>query len=388
MKWKNKGHEFDEIGQRFKVNKRVWIYGAGENGRDLFERLKFADCVEGFIDNGITEKSLCGKRVMSVVEFMNHQYKDVIVVVCAGRENEMWMMNQMRTIGYEEGKTLFDFHGFTKFWLPIFAMYGWDKLYVHGLAFLTTTFCNLRCKHCLEFTTLNKDKKRFDMQEMKKSLDLAFHAVDYVGLLNVAGGEAFLFQDDLLEIIQYIGKCYRQKIGHLYITTNGTIVPTDEMCKIMKEQDVLLQIDDYTDAIGEDKVATKEMIEKCKQYGICYTVKKVSEWIDLAVGRTDNSAYSDSELQYYFVSCQQEWTELYDGKLSNCNYNSYAVRAKLMEEHSEEIYDLTKHTEKDKMILLEYVRGYSEKGYFEMCKTCAGYWGTNRNIVKAAEQEQ
>lgn len=48
MKWNNKGHEFDEIGQRFKVNKRVWIYGAGENGRDLFERLKFADCVEGF----------------------------------------------------------------------------------------------------------------------------------------------------------------------------------------------------------------------------------------------------------------------------------------------------------------------------------------------------
>lgn len=388
MKWKNKGHEFDEIGKRFKSNKKVWIYGAGENGRELFYRLKFADCVEGFIDNGLTHEKIFGKKVVSVIEFINYQLKDVIIVVCAKKENEIWMMNQMREVGYEEGNTLFDYNGFTKFWLPIFAMYGWEKLYIHGLAFLTTTYCNLKCKHCLEFTTLNKNKKRFEMQGMKRSLDLAFHAVDYVGLLNVAGGEAFLFQEDLLEILQYIGQCYRQKIGHLYVTTNGTIVPTDDICKVMKENDVLLQIDDYSDEIGQSGTAIDEIVEKCKKFGITYAVKKVSQWIDLGVGRTDNSGYSDSELQNYFVACQQEWIELYDEKLSNCNYNSYAVRANLMEEYPEEVYDLKSYTEKEKMILLEYSKGYSEKGYFEMCKTCAGYLGTNRNIIKAAEQEK
>ena len=60
----------------------------------------------------------------------------------------------------------------------------------------------------------------------------------------------------------------------------------------------------------------------------------------------------------------------------------------ILKEYPEEVYDLNKYTEKDRMILFEYIKGYSEKGYYEMCKTCAGYWGTNRNIVKAAEQEQ
>ncbi len=51
MKWSNKGHEFDLIGRKFKVNKKVFIYGAGECGKYLFNKLLFVNCVEGFIDN-------------------------------------------------------------------------------------------------------------------------------------------------------------------------------------------------------------------------------------------------------------------------------------------------------------------------------------------------
>lgn len=51
MKWKNKGHEYDNIEMNFNAGTKIWIYGAGENGKDLCKELAFADCVAGFIDN-------------------------------------------------------------------------------------------------------------------------------------------------------------------------------------------------------------------------------------------------------------------------------------------------------------------------------------------------
>lgn len=93
---------------------------------------------------------------------------------------------------------------------------------------------------------------------MKHSLDLAFRAIDSMGLLNIAGGEAFLFQDDLVEVLQYIETHYREQIGLLYITTNGTIMPSDSLCQIMAETDITLQTDDYTEAIDDSKILMKQ----------------------------------------------------------------------------------------------------------------------------------
>ena len=55
MKWKNKGHEYDNIEMPFNTKTKIWIYGAGENGTELYRKLKFIDCVAGFIDNSIAK---------------------------------------------------------------------------------------------------------------------------------------------------------------------------------------------------------------------------------------------------------------------------------------------------------------------------------------------
>ena len=63
MKWKNKGHEYDNINQEFNKQTQIWIYGAGDNGKSLYQRLSFADCVQGFIDNDINKIGVIkGKR--------------------------------------------------------------------------------------------------------------------------------------------------------------------------------------------------------------------------------------------------------------------------------------------------------------------------------------
>ena len=63
MKWTNKGHQFDRFSEIFSNEMKVYIYGAGENGKDLFSRMMFADCVEAFIDNDVRKVGgkFCGK---------------------------------------------------------------------------------------------------------------------------------------------------------------------------------------------------------------------------------------------------------------------------------------------------------------------------------------
>lgn len=41
MKWTNKGHELDFIGERFKTRKQIYIYGTGARGQLCYERLFF-----------------------------------------------------------------------------------------------------------------------------------------------------------------------------------------------------------------------------------------------------------------------------------------------------------------------------------------------------------
>lgn len=130
---------------------------------------------------------------------------------------------------------------------------------------------------------------------MKHSLDLAFRAIDFMGLLNIAGGEAFLFQDDLVEVLQYIETHYREQIGLLYITTNGTIMPSDSLCQIMAETDITLQIDDYTGAIDDSKILIADIAKKCSAYDIDYVINKANEWINLELGNVNNSELTEKQ---------------------------------------------------------------------------------------------
>ena len=87
MKWKNKGHELDYIGKSFADKKKIYIYGAGQEGRNLFYKLKFLDCVEGFIDAN-ADKQRMGylEKPVFAVEELSGKNKDYLIIVAAGPE--------------------------------------------------------------------------------------------------------------------------------------------------------------------------------------------------------------------------------------------------------------------------------------------------------------
>lgn len=385
MKWKDKGHEFDIIGHKMGKHKKIYIYGCGAWGTEVYERLQFADCVAGFIDNSVKYQTqgFRGHSVESIQKFLTSFKKDAIIVIAV--EEDTYLKLQLLQAGYELGVNLFDYKSFIHFYLPIYAMYSWDVLYYYSISITTTFVCNLKCQACLAFVPQNRHPKHMELSMLKSSIDDFFKAVDFVDFMDIAGGEPLLYPE-IESLIEYVGSHYRSKIRKLYVTTNGTLLPSEHLCKLMNQYNGLFNIDDYTNSISSDRCILSEIEKMCKKYNCNYRINTVDKWIDLSFGKANNTILSEDELAAYFIACQQEWPELYDSKIFCCDYSTYAARAGLINLYKDEAFDLEKYDSQKRMELFEYGRGYSEKGYVEMCKQCAGYLGINRNYVEVAEQ--
>ncbi len=384
MKWTNKGHEFDEAAKDFKDKRPVYIYGAGAMGEDLFYRLSFCDCVKGFIDNNENIREYLGKPVYRIYEFLEEK-KDAIVVVAASGITVQFMENQLRVSGYRDGIDLFNYYGFIRYYLPIYAMYAWNCVYFHSISVTTTFKCNLKCNACLAFVDKNKNPKHMEIEKIKESLDYYFRAVDFTDFMDIAGGEPLLYPH-IENLVEYVGKNFRDKLHKIYITTNGTVIPSDNLCELANKYNIDFNIDDYSRSLGKDICKVQIIKEKCERFSVKYHINKVDSWIDLSFGKRDNSHFTDKQLEKYFISCQQEWPELFESKIYYCDYSTYAARAGVFDLHEEESYDLKLHTDEKRMELFEYGRGYSEKGYVEMCKHCGGYLGANTCQTQVARQ--
>ena len=113
-------------------------------------------------------------------------------------------------------------------------------------------------------------------------------------------------------------------------------------------------------------------------------VRKYDEWIDLyphPVRQMNNE-----ELICKYDKCHVPWQEYRNGRLFSCNYAAFAENAGIITgDISSE--SLLLESTLDKKIIMEFRLGYSEKGYVEFCKKCAGYLEINDYKVKVAEQE-
>lgn len=386
MQWTNKGHQFDQFKKVFTPGRKIYIYGAGKSGADLYRKLKFEDCVEGFIDN-IKQGSYLGKKIISIFEFLElEQKKEYMIVIAANQSNTQYFKSQLLFNGFFEGDHIFTYSEFSEFYLPLYYMYSWNKLYTESICCICTTVCNLNCKYCLNFTNYNQNKHHYDISQLKADIDKFFEWVDYVGLFHVSGGEPFLFPD-LKELLEYLSQKYQHQIGQIATTANGTVVPDDPLCRIMAKENITLYLDDYRENVllaDKNYASVKKQAEK---FGVDIIENHVEQWI--AIFPNDNEIKWESEeaLCTYFNACNRHFISLHNKKISLCNYSDYAVGAGLCEEHENDFFLLDKPTREGKVQLMEYVAGYSERGYSEFCKKCRGFLAINTSVCSVAEQE-
>ena len=200
MKWKNKGHELDVFAAPLLGRKKIYIYGAGNWGRYAFEKMKFMDCVAGFIDGSRKkqEEGFCGLPVLSLTQAKDMP-KDFVVVIAASigygvnsfPTAASTIYKRLMFAGFRPHEDFYFLEEFIDFYLPIYALYVHGKLVMRHLPISVTERCSLNCEKCNHSVPFIKRPQNFTVEEFCADIDLFFKYWDYVFYIVLVGGELF-----------------------------------------------------------------------------------------------------------------------------------------------------------------------------------------------------
>lgn len=386
MKWKNKEHEFDGIYSKYddmlKDKKGISIFGCGEIGAFYSDVTIRTNLFRNFYDSKKT-----GEFKNYTIKNINDYDGDELLILCASRKNLNEMKDILHNAGYTEYDNYVVYDEFFSKIFPLLMLYKYDILYSDMIQLSMTERCILRCKKCAHgCNSVSITSEDLSFSDIKESIDNYFSVVDYVQYFLLIGGEPLL-SNRLCDTVKYIGEKYRDRIGRLQISTNGLIKPKKELLEACYKYNVFFHISNYISAIPKTKSIIKGFIDSLNGNNIeYYLVPEDFNWTDYGFDHLDRGW---KELASVFDNCKTECHEIRIDKIYYCIMaRSVAENTKM--NYGEDDYILLADKEKNELIskkvLFEYLQGYSEKGYLDMCNFCYGSERQNYPIP-VAEQE-
>lgn len=379
MQWINKGNEFNELIEEME-GRSLYIYGAGNIGHKVYNFLPMLkDEIVGCIDK-IDEKTI-DKSVKHInVDDIDTYKKGFIIVAIGNEEEKLHVMDVMRKnecicIGYE------DWENYAAY---VYAFTNKSKVIAPLVSLQISEKCNLNCVGCLACTPYLKRQRFFGYESFKENVDALFEKIDLIQVLDICGGEPLLVEeDDLCEIFEYVYQKYRDKIYMLRTVINGTIVPSMRICKLWKEAGVTVLLDNYSKSLGMEKTHLDEITELFDTCGVMYQINTVDKWIDLGV--TKNEPSSDEIAMKRYDKCKNYFRGVNNKRLYLCDYAFYADKADLIKAEDDEYISLI---DTDRKVILEFLMGFSSRGFCNMCKVCNGGTKINNTFIEVAKQSE
>lgn len=388
MKWNKKGHQFDETGRKwveeFHKKDGIWIFGAGIYGKEFRVLFEKYHCFSGFIDNNVHKKDeIQDCEVCSLDEYLNKQ-GNYWIIIAAEDIHALEIKKQLKSVGKKEGEDFFNFRKFINIF-AIISMYDFGKLYSWMSEITITERCTLKCKKCVHGCGMvDINSEDITLEDVKSSADFYFKNFDYVTEFCLIGGETLLYKQ-LPEVVEYIGKTYRDQMIIFSITTNGTIVPSDELVELMKKYHVVYRISDYSRALPQLKFQHKKIVEVLGKAGVDYRFAyqdKDTIWYDYGYEDVDRKG-DERELTETFDKCLTTCHAVRKNRYYFCAGARAASENLGMQVGENDYFDLANC--ENKMELFEYNMGYSEKGYLDMCNFCNGS-DSKKYPIPVAEQ--
>ncbi len=377
MKWTNRGNEnipYITIADKVKKNLNFCIYGAGLYGGQLYGLLKRFGLFDCFIDNSEEKQKngYNGEPVISEAQFWKKPVKP-LVVIAASAANTGDIKKHLQEKGLVYGTDFFTYEEFINKVFPVIAYFVFNKTYINLTQICVTERCSLKCKKCAHACyAVKADNQDFTLEQVKRSADAFFSKVDYVFEFILIGGEPLLYRQ-LAEAVEYIGSKYRDKINIFSITTNGTIRPSDRLLSSCKRHDVLFRISNYSKQLPRLEKQYRVLSELFEQNGVRYIVGAQDiSWMDYGFEYLERNA-DEKELINVFDSCDTPCHEIRENRFYFC-VMARSVAENLSKNVGEDDYlDFDKLVSPDwKRELLEFILGYSQKGYLDMCNYCYG----------------
>jgi len=390
----NKGHEFDEIGHKFKDKKRIFIYGAGKWGEYAYKRMAFLNCVVGFIDGNIDKQKegYCGLPVYSLREVSSFEKDYIIVIAVSSGHGEAtvsypssFIMSRLIWEGYKPNEDFFKMEEWLDFYFRIYAMYAHGQLAMHLFPISVTEKCTLRCEKCNHCVPFIKHPENFTYEEFCNDIDLYFKYVDYVFSIDMVGGELFC-NPDLYRIMEYVAEKYLDRIFQFNIITNGTIVPKPELLDLFKKYKINVVMSDYRKSVPQIAAKVENFISAVAEAGLELTISPLETWYDYEIGTADISFKDEEDKIRHFDYCSSPCRYLRKGRFYYCTTDRMAQRAELTEEDPYSYFDMNIMSMENRMELLEFDYGFNERGYPLLCAKCNGSFTMNKKEIEKAVQ--
>ncbi len=198
------------------------------------------------------------------------------------------------------------------------------KTEIPYLEMFVTSHCNLRCKNCSNRIPYLEKKEHFCFEKIKVGIDTLLNKIDILYRLKIHGGEVLL-HPQIGQIITYLNE--KNKIKSIRLATNGTIIPTDTILKILAKSKVVVQISDYPHAKEKREI----LINKMKEHGVKYVFLQGQQWVDMGdLKRRTHSRFT--------MCTMKRCTSLLDGKIYVCSRAAILSRQEILSDSGIDIY--------------------------------------------------
>jgi len=254
--------------------------------------------------------------------------------------------------------------------------------------YVVTTRCTMRCRHCntgIPYFNGETHLGPVSFETFKQDIDTLLDSVDFIYAFGFVGGEPLL-NNDLHKMLSYA--VTQKKIQHIFIATNCTILPSNELISAMKSGGTrfAVQISDYRDVKNiQSKLEVKyqEFKSILKKNEIMYSAfheKHGANWHSLPEIYYDKQ--SPEKIRTVFKNCFGRYCNmLCDGILSQCTISVYINRCmQLSLKAKDELVDVRiKGGDLAKQIVHFYSHPYSE-----FCHYC--HWENVKYNLPFGEQ--
>lgn len=381
MRWKNKGHEFDEIGKRFEAINKIYIYGAGAGGGiDAAVLLKGIGADVVFVDrNKAAQKKYLNIDVITH-EQLEMNNNNSIIVLSMGLFNTGLILKQLELKGYVYGKDLFDIKSFLGFYIYIIALYKYKKCIMLDGGVMAIYRCSLKCKNCMGGFPYMSNPPQVSLAQFKKDADIYFNNIDYTLSFGLGGAEIMMCKN-LDAYIEYVMENYAHQIWKFSFLTNGTILPVKNIIELLKRYQIDVVVSNYSSVKNwEDKFQKLKAV--MNENGVHVRTIDYENWINM--GWTENTYKED--IGDLFDICGMQCRVVHDGKLNYCIHGMTSNEAIFHADITDDEFDLLSNDSRKKYQLVEYHLGFNKNGDLKMCHYCNGYININHKTVSVAEQ--
>lgn len=290
---------------------KVYIYGAGEIGKQVVMRLKTLNVEKNII--GIIDKKKTGSLLTIPILKIEECKKDapVIVAVKKGR-----MMNEIvRDLRARGFSRLYWYRGevcgnaFPSFLeKECYDLSDYSYLLIEHLEVHLADGCNLNCRGCTHYAPLFSPGDFPDLTEVLDDIQAVSEKVDVIESIMLMGGEPFLnpqFGEYVIKVRQLL------QYSTITVVTNGLLVEkvSDENLRKVAEANALLSITGYP--------PTRAKLDRIKDILTAHNIKwEVRGHVDEDKFNLPLTTNDNTSLEHFCMSgnCMNIW----HGKIARC----------------------------------------------------------------------